>query len=61
MENKKPFYLSKTVWLQVLALIAVLVPASAHFIQQNLSESAALWGVLNLVLRVISKDRLSIS
>jgi len=57
----KPFYLSKTFWLQVLALVAILVPASAAFIQANFTEAGAAWVVINLFLRAISKDKLVIS
>jgi len=60
MENK-PFYLSKTFWVQVLAVVAVIVPKSHDFIVSNLGESAAIWAVINMVLRVVSKDKLSLS
>jgi len=57
----KPFYLSKTFWVQVVAIVAVVIPASRDFIQNNLSESAGAWAVINLVLRAISKQKLSLS
>lgn len=59
--NSKPFYLSKTFLVQLLALVAIVVPKSRDFITNNLGESAAIWAVLNMVLRVISKDKLSLS
>lgn len=57
----KPFYLSKTFWVQALALVAVAVPATREFIQANLGESAAAWGLINMILRVISKEKISIT
>ena len=60
MENSKQWYLSKTLWLQVLGIIAIIVPASKEFIAQNLGESAAAWAFINVVLRLISKDKLQI-
>lgn len=59
MENK-PFYLSKTFWAQVLALVAVAVPSTSHFIQENLGASAAAWAFINLVLRQASKGKLEL-
>lgn len=59
--DTKPFYLSKTFWVQVLALVAVVVPKTHDFIMANLGESASIWAVINVVLRLFSKDKLSIS
>jgi hypothetical protein len=36
-ETSKPWYLSKTLWLQILGIVAVIVPASAGFIAQYFS------------------------
>lgn len=59
--ESKPFYLSKTFWVQVLGVVAVAVPASREFIQNNLGEAGAAWAVINVILRAISKDKLSLS
>jgi hypothetical protein len=61
MENSKPWYLSKTLWLQVLGVIAVIVPASQHFIAENLGATGVGWAMINMVLRLISKDKLEIT
>lgn len=61
MENEvKPIYLSKTLWVQVLAIVAVLIPASQHFIADNLGLSGAAWGFINIVLRLITKNKIEI-
>jgi hypothetical protein len=60
----KPFYLSKTFWVQVLGVLSLLigskVPAVAAFIQEYFAELGSGWAFVNIVLRAISKDKLSI-
>lgn len=60
-ENSKPFYQSKTFWVQAFALVALAVPASREFIKDNLGESGAIWAVVNMLLRLFSKDKITIS
>lgn len=61
----KPIYLSKTFWLNVLAIVVMIVgvkaPAVGEFIKNYFAELGSGWAVLNTVLRIISKDKLSIS
>lgn len=57
----KPFWQSKTFWLQVLGCVAIAVPSSAEFIRANLGEAGAAWALINIVLRLISKDKVSIT
>lgn len=59
--ESKTFWQSKTFWVQVLGVVAIAVPASREFIQHNLGESGAAWAVINVVLRLVSKDKVSIS
>jgi hypothetical protein len=56
----KPFYQSKTFWVNVLACVAITVPSSATFIKEHLGETGAAWAMINMVLRFISKDKISI-
>ena len=62
--DSKPFYLSKTLWVNLLAVIAVLVgskvPAVGDFIKQYFSELGSGWAIVNVILRAVSKDQLSI-
>lgn len=60
-ETKKPWYLSKTLWIQVLGIVALIVPASAEFIKEYFSEVGMGWALVNMVLRLISKDKIEIS
>jgi len=57
--EKKKFWLSKTVWMQVLALIVVIVPASQHVIAPYFSELGAGWAIVNLILRALTKQELT--
>lgn len=61
----KPWYLSKTILVNLLmaiaGVVAVFKPEVAVFAKDYLGEGAAIWGIINLVLRVITKDKVSIS
>jgi len=57
--EKKIWWKSKTVWMQVLALIVVVVPASNAVIAPYFSEAGIGWAVINLVLRALTKQELS--
>lgn len=51
--KKKKWYLSKTVWVNVLAIIIALgVELREH-------DVAAILGVINILLRIITKEELS--
>jgi len=60
-ENKylevKPFYYSKTLWINALALIALIAQLRYGFIF-SIEEQAALITVINLVLRIFTKKEL---
>lgn len=60
-ETKKPWYLSKTLWMQVLAIVAIIIPASAEFIKQYFAEAGIGWALINMILRLVSKDQIEIS
>lgn len=61
----KPFYLSKTLWLQVIGIVVIVLgsssPGISEFLKANFSEVGAGWLALNAILRLVSKDKLSIS
>lgn len=59
-ETSKQWYLSKTLWMQVLAIVAIVLPASKEFIAQYFSELGIGWALVNMVLRLISKDKIEI-
>lgn len=59
-EQKKPWYLSKTIWIQFLAILAVAWPASAEFIKEYFTEAGIGWALINVILRLISKGKIEI-
>lgn len=61
MQDPKPFWQSKTFWVNALALVGLAIPQSAAFIAEHLGASGAVWAVVNMVLRVVSKDKISLS
>ena len=56
----KKIFQSKTFWMQVLGLVAVMVPQSASFIAEHLGASGAIWAVVNVVLRLVTKEKVQI-
>ena len=59
MESKKAWQ-SKTVWINLIAAIAAFIPAGAEWVQSH--EQAFLIGfsAINIVLRLVTKDKISI-
>ena len=66
MENKKPWQ-SKTLVLNALmglvACVALFVPAASvvsSFLSANAPLVGAVWAMLNIVLRAVTKDKISL-
>jgi hypothetical protein len=57
----KPFYLSKTFWTNVVALLSLAVPPVRDFLQANPVEFVAVIGAVNILLRFVTKGAISIS
>lgn len=57
MTEVKKWYLSKTLWANVIALVAMLAQANYGFIIAP-EEQAAIIVVANLVLRVVTKEQI---
>lgn len=61
----KPWYLSKTILVQLLGGIGLIagafLPVVGDFIKTYFSEIGGGWIFLNTVLRLITKDKISIS
>ena len=59
--TSKPFYESKTIWtLVVLRALALFCPAVRTYVSDHLDEIIALDLVLTVLLRSISKSKLTI-
>lgn len=65
MEAVKPWYLSKTILVQLLGAVAIIVglfsPTVGEFIKNNFSEVGAAWAIVNVLLRMVTKDQVSIT
>lgn len=60
MENK-PAYLSKTLWVNVIvAILALAYPAGAEFVKGNESLVMAGFALVNIVLRLATKNGVQI-
>lgn len=61
VETKKP-WLSKTLWLNlIMAISALFFPVVADFIKQHAELTLVFWSVINGVLRLVSKDKISLN
>jgi hypothetical protein len=62
MENAKPWYLSKTILLQLVGVAAVIIGAYnekvAEFMKVNFSELGIGWAAVNVVLRIITNKQI---
>jgi uncharacterized membrane protein YqaE (UPF0057 family) len=58
--GKKP-WLSKTIWMNVVLAIAAFIPGVHEWIVANDAIVFAFWAVVNIILRLITKDKIQIS
>lgn len=59
MDSKSPL-LSKTIWANVLMLLAAFIPAVQHWTTENPEGFAMILTFVNIGLRAISKGKLEI-
>ena len=59
MEESKPFWQSKTLWVN--ALVAILGIVSAGTVAENPEAAVGLVTFVNLILRVVTKGSVSLS
>lgn len=59
MDSSKPWYLSKVIWLNLLTMIAVIVPASNAWVSSHLipDGGVGLFAAVNFFLRVFSTNK----
>ena len=57
-EKEKPWYLSKTLWANVLAMIAILVQSRYGFVI-SIEEQGAIIVIMNIILRIFTKKELT--
>jgi uncharacterized membrane protein YqaE (UPF0057 family) len=59
-ETKKP-YLSKTIWTNVILALAAFIPGAQEWIQGNEAVVLAFWAVINIILRLLTKDKIQVN
>ncbi len=59
--NQKPFYQSKTLWMNLLMAIVAFIPPAKEFITNNPEVVSIGFVVINMVLRLITKDELQLT
>jgi hypothetical protein len=57
----KSVFLSKTLWVQILALAALLSPEVRGWVSDNPVDFAAAWAGLNILLRFLTSGKLSLA
>lgn len=59
MEAKKPWH-SKTVWMNLFAAIAAFTPVGSEWIASHEQAFMIAFSALNIVLRFVTKDKISV-
>lgn len=59
LKSKKP-YLSKTIILNAALAVAAFFPAALAWMQANMEIVVSGIGVINIILRAVTKDKISI-
>lgn len=61
----KQWWQSKTLWLQVIGIITLLVgskvPALESFLKEYFSEVGVGWAIVNAILRAITKKEITLA
>lgn len=61
MEDKKNPLLSKTLWTNlIMAIGALFIPAVNEWMSQNVEMVALIWSGINMVLRLVTKQKLGL-
>ena len=59
--TKKPWW-SITLWTNAIAAVAALAyPPASEFISAHPQEVALIWSLLNMAIRLITKEKISLS
>lgn len=58
--NTKSFFLSKTFWVQIVAMGSMLFPAVRQWVESNPVDFAAAWAALNILVRFVTHGKISL-
>lgn len=60
METKKP-WLSKTIWTNLVLAVSPFIPGVQEWIAANPTALVMLFSVVNIVLRLVTKDKIGLN
>lgn len=60
MESKKP-WLSKTIITNLIMAVAPFIPGVSEWLAANTSVVISVFAVVNMVLRLVTKDKIGLS
>ena len=58
MANGKRWFSSRTIWINIIALVALLLQSQIGF-ELNAEETASILVVINLIMRAVTKEPLN--
>jgi hypothetical protein len=58
--NTKPLYQSRTIWVQLLAVVSALFPPVADWIAGNPESFVGVFAALNVLIRFITSGRVEV-
>lgn len=59
--QSKPFYLSKTYWVNLVMLLVVFIPEQYKPIAMSPEVQALGFAVVNFILRAVTKDKVTLN
>lgn len=61
--DSKPWFLSKTILVQIVAVVALVLasyaPSAAAFLQEHFAAAGTGWAIINVILRVVTKKEIA--
>jgi len=61
MQEVKPIWQSKTVWVNLILALSAFIPGVGHFVRANPESVMAIFSVINVILRLVTKDKVQIA
>ena len=59
--GSKPFWKSKTLWVNVIAMVATLLNSAVDGLDMGGDETAALFVVINVIMRAVTKGSVTLA
>lgn len=57
--NPKPFYQSKTLWVQLVSILSILFPPVQQWVANNPVETTAIFAAVNTLVRFITSGKIA--